>query len=608
MIFHLCAIIVVMKKSDDKTILKISGYSFSDAFKRIAVSILILTILILPVILDPFPSGSYRIPRMQFLQMMVLLMMLLLAMFKATGGVFIRKRTYADLFVGVFFLTVCISGLVASEKGGSIVLIPEYLSLFILFLICGELLSNQTNMNTLIDAIILSAFVAAVIGILEVYGIEFWTWQINWGERVDGPFDDPNFFGGYLVMAIPLTISRIITVNKTSLKLAMSGMLIVIMSALFFSYSRSAWLCMALSLGIFMISVIILSFKKNPVFIKRTLIVVICSISLMWVAFHFVPAFNPENISIARRINTADSFMSEQGNVKISLWEIAFKMIRDRPFTGFGPGNYSLYHPVFRVHEGSDLIQSGLTYDVYNDYLELGAESGLPALIFYLLSISVFILIAAKKVISNSTEIHDRIILSGILCSGLSFIFHSTLFQFPMKNLPQYATFWILFAAVGSSAWNSKLSKLPLMKNIADSKIKYFSIKKTIPAFLIILLITGWFAYAERMLVCNNLFQDAAKYFEQKKYTSAYQASAKNAQICPAYRNEKMYIFAGNYLLQTGDCSGGRKIFEKGLSSYPYNYHLMQGAVKSFVCTGENNRARDMMSQLEKYYSYTKNN
>ena len=62
---------------------------------------------------------------------------------------------------------------------------------------------------------------------------------------------------------------------------------------------------------------------------------------------------------------------------RLDYWRAAGRMIQERPFNGFGPGTYQRQYARLKPPEAE---MAKLTH---NDYLQQGADSGLPALIAY---------------------------------------------------------------------------------------------------------------------------------------------------------------------------------------------------------------------------------
>jgi O-antigen ligase len=68
-------------------------------------------------------------------------------------------------------------------------------------------------------------------------------------------------------------------------------------------------------------------------------------------------------------------------------WGNTLMMIRDHPLSGIGPGNFRVVYPLYAASFARDPLCNYQIqiYKAHNDYLQLAAECGIPALLFFLL-------------------------------------------------------------------------------------------------------------------------------------------------------------------------------------------------------------------------------
>ena len=91
------------------------------------------------------------------------------------------------------------------------------------------------------------ASLAALLGYLGIFGAGVFMAE----ERAQGTFKDPNVLGSYVIPGALYCIHLLIT-GRTKHKLFTAGSLLLILSAIFLSFSRGSWLAFILSSGVMM--------------------------------------------------------------------------------------------------------------------------------------------------------------------------------------------------------------------------------------------------------------------------------------------------------------------------------------------------------------------
>jgi len=195
--------------------------------------------------------------------------------------------------------------------------------------------------------------------------------------RAYGGMDHPNIFGG--VLAISLIVVAYILAKKKVLRspaevLESLGLFLfyfVGLFALFFTFSRAAWLAYGLGLFVLLISLIIKKYDRWV--IGRYFVLLFFSVVTV-----FLVAFPYSSLVLAR--TTADTRL-EQKSIDERQEDIkqAAALIQDNWLFGVGIGNY-----VTALEVQDNYRQSIWNYQpVHNVFLLLFAESGIGALIFF---------------------------------------------------------------------------------------------------------------------------------------------------------------------------------------------------------------------------------
>ncbi len=203
--------------------------------------------------------------------------------------------------------------------------------------------------------------------------------------RAYGGLDHPNILAGLLVIAILLSVYLLVehkiidSQKKVYSTLAVFIFYFVLLTALFFTFSRSAWLALALGLVVFVVQVLRLGdqWTKGRFFVLLLFtvgfLILLGSSYQDLVSTRFQSQTRLENISISER--------SEQQ-------VIALDLIKKHPLLGVGSGGY--------LEEVAN-FDDDYPQPVHNSYLLVASELGLFALLSLLFFLFFFSFVKAKE-------------------------------------------------------------------------------------------------------------------------------------------------------------------------------------------------------------------
>jgi O-antigen ligase/tetratricopeptide (TPR) repeat protein len=167
----------------------------------------------------------------------------------------------------------------------------------------------------------------------------------------------------------------------------------------------------------------------------------------------------------------------EGSSFRIDQWGNALKFIGDKPLTGAGLGNWRI-HASLNEQYSTNFISSK---HVHNDFLQIGAETGVAGLLLYLLLFSILIFYAIK-VFFRQPDHQTRDIAYFLGAAVVAYVIDAT-FSFPHER-PVIQIFFVIIAAFLVSL---HASAFPYKKIFpaSGSRIIY-------PAFLVLLGISLW--------------------------------------------------------------------------------------------------------------------
>ena len=243
--------------------------------------------------------------------------------------------------------------------------------------------------------------------------------------RAYGSLPHPNILAGFLVVALLFLLYLAFTARDRGQRVFVLVSLLAITPALFFSFSRSAWVGL-------LISLVILSFwayRHRELVLKQTFFKIFFLFFLMVVVLGFNLA-EPLLTRLAGREPLEVSSIS----LRMTFTEQAWNLIQARPLQGTGVGNYTL--GVYQLINDS---WPGYYYQpVHNIYFLILAETGIFGALFFGMALLLLFYLAFKAKPSLEKTV-SLLSLFSCLIIGLFDHYFWTLYS-------GIIIFWVIFA------------------------------------------------------------------------------------------------------------------------------------------------------------------
>lgn len=351
-----------------------------------------------------------------------------------------------DKFLLIYFLAVLISVagsslFLLSLKGFSKTLV--YISFYIALV--QYLKDNKSKIKYIILAIAGTCFAESLVAIkqnfLSVAEISGWQdmTRLNPEEvmtRVYGTLKpyNPNLFGGYMLAALPANLLIIfLPLYNKHYKTAIFGgcCLVLSLTTLILTGCRGAYIGLFLELVVLSL----LIYKHLKPLYKRLFVILSSFFTTIGVLIIL------SSSSLKARIFSIFAMRSDSSNsFRFNVYNSCIQMFKDNWLLGIGVGNqnfreiYGLY-----MKTGFDALSA------YNIYLETAVESGVFALIAFLLFIGINMYRAIRYIFNKRTVINFYLIIAltslvGILAHGVV----DTVFFRPQIQF----LFWIMIAII----------------------------------------------------------------------------------------------------------------------------------------------------------------
>lgn len=371
--------------------------------QKLITLVLTLIAVLVPILIVPtkiFTNVySYYLKNIVMLVGGLLLLILILANYKKLE--IDLKDGLILIFMELVFISTCLS----DDKKVS--LLGEYTryegmlmfaSYICIYIAAKKFFMYKDNVKFL-NIMFYSSMIIGILGIVQNY-ISYKDLYPIFGKGIAGTFGNSNFFGTFISMVLPISISIFIfSANKKSFILSL-----VMFFNMISSGTRSTWVAF---IAVAFLGFIYLLKQKNKTYWKRTGLLLLCFIAIFGYLFSGLSksATRRKINSIAKDISifSKEGISDNLGSSRMEIWKMTIKLIGKNPFFGCGTDN-------LRNGLAKDCPEDFLAFvkrtktipdKAHNEYLQIAATIGIPALITYLIYICLILLPKMKYMLKD---------------------------------------------------------------------------------------------------------------------------------------------------------------------------------------------------------------
>ncbi len=296
--------------------------------------------------------------------------------------------------------------------------------------------------RTLPAALCVSGAAAATLALLIALGLgpaSLVNWYLRLGDRA-AHIRDPNAAGSYFALLVCTAAGMLLRESRR--RPLWFGVLLLNGIGLWLSDSRTAVAAAALSLGL-----AALWYRSG--WTRRVRVAVMCLILAIGVSGTLVRA----------RVMGRDPTFRIGVTTRQQFFSSAVRMVAARPLGGIGVGQYYLVSPMFLTPRMAWIYGSE---NAHNNFLQIGAELGLPALIAFALWIGL-----GTSTLARGCAADDDARLLGASAGILAFV-ATCLAGHPLLVAEVAFPFWLAFglaialaqsALIGSTPWTADTAR-----------------------------------------------------------------------------------------------------------------------------------------------------
>jgi len=239
--------------------------------------------------------------------------------------------------------------------------------------------------------------------------------------RAYGTFEQPNPFGGYLGLTVPLAVSLAVF----GLQPGLARRLVIVVAlitalALALTLSRGAWTAQLVALAL----VLAVSNTRARQALGAGVVFVVILLAALW---PLIPSEVTERLtsvvvsavdlgSVKEAVVTPDNWAVLE---RLSQWYAGWEMFLDNPILGVGIGNYNAAYETYRLEQWPVALGHA-----HNHYLTIAAEAGFVGFLAYVF-FWVVVFRACAHALRRAPGRIERAVVVGILSSLAAFATHN---------------------------------------------------------------------------------------------------------------------------------------------------------------------------------------
>ncbi|MEZ4939213.1 MAG: O-antigen ligase family protein, partial [Crocinitomicaceae bacterium] len=152
---------------------------------------------------------------------------------------------------------------------------------------------------------------------------------------------------------------------------------------------------------------------------------------------------------LAEHVQSISNISTDASNLeRLNRWSSAWRMFKERPFVGWGPGTYMFQYAPFQLSAEKTIISTnaGDKGNAHSEYIGPLAESGVFGMLSFLIII-IAAIYSAVKLYPRVKDPEHRLYLMSLFLGLITYLIHGLLNNF-LDTDKASATFWGFIAAI----------------------------------------------------------------------------------------------------------------------------------------------------------------
>lgn len=309
------------------------------------------------------------------------------------------------------------------------------------FLATELFLRTNNNMKRFLWAYIIPLL--AVIGFTIYRHISIGLFDQEAAHYVMNPFyNDHTSYGAILAMMIPVATGFVMNKDKSFLyRLGSLTVLCILLVAFILSFSRAAWISLIIAAGIFL--VVILRIRFRTFLILFIIVFIYIFNQFENITGEMAKNRQQSSANLTEHVQSISNITTDDSNMeRLNRWSCAWRMFKEKPFLGWGPGTYMFQYTTFQLSSEKTTISTNMSDkgNAHSEYLGPLSESGLFGMLTLLVIISMS-LITGFKTYQKLTDRNLKILILSVSLGLISYYIHGIMNNF-LDTDKASAPFW----------------------------------------------------------------------------------------------------------------------------------------------------------------------
>ena len=277
------------------------------------------------------------------------------------------------------------------------------------------------------------------------------------GRWVMSPYyNDHTAYGAILAFFIPIVFGfAFLSDIKNRVRILYFVLTALFLTALFLSFSRAAWLSLAVSIGVWCL----LKWRIKLSWVALAILVLGTAFYNFSDDIFYRMSRNSQDSSgdLGEHLQSITNISTDASNVeRLNRWAAAGDMIKEKPITGWGPGTYQFNYAPFQQGKYKTIITTnfGDGGNAHSEYIGPFAETGILGFLSVLVLVIAIIYFGIKTYI-NAPDTQTRIMALSLILALISYFVHGILNNF-LDTDKLALPYWATFAAVVTLAQKVK--------------------------------------------------------------------------------------------------------------------------------------------------------
>jgi len=335
------------------------------------------------------------------------------------------KLGLTGLFILLYIIINLFKGFTSLAPATS-VNIALLTSLFMaVYFLVVSITNSRKKFELLIFVFVTSALFTGLYGFMQVLsGQRNMTWVDKklfeeLGMRVFSTFLNPNVYGEYLLLAIPVAIAAIVFVKRPLMKLYYTAVSAVLLVNLGLTYSRGCYLAI-----VFAVFVFVLIMEKRL-------------IAFLSAGIFILPAVLPA--SMLNRLLSITNLEDSSSKYRLSIYQASVRLLQRFWPSGIGQG-YDAFNRAFPLYAFNGVTAS----HSHNLFLQVFIETGIFGFLAFL-AIFLCYYKSLVPVIYKTKDIKYKWMAAVLMALMAGFVLQS-LFDYSFYNYKVYMLFFVVLA------------------------------------------------------------------------------------------------------------------------------------------------------------------